>query len=123
MGMVLSNKIQMNRGLLQGAPVSGHLNNDHGIGIERSDEELENLEIGVELGRLCAVCDLLRGLRGFACCGGDGGRGDRETERSWSVSWCTEHTLDESTEDDGHKHWSERTGCAVGRGAGRCVWT
>ena len=68
----------------------------------------------MELGRLCAGCDLLCGRCGVGCyvgccCGGDGGGGDHETVRSWSVSWCREISLDESPEDDGHKHWSGRT--------------
>ena len=29
-----------------------------------------------------------------------------------------ENTMDESTEDDGHMHWSGRVVCAVGRGVG-----
>ena len=62
--------------------------------------------------RLCAGCDLLCGRCGAfcgvdCCCGSDGGRGNCNTERGRSVSWCTDNTVDESPEDDRQKHCSQ----------------
>ena len=87
----------------RGARISGHLHNDHGIGVARSDQKLDKPETGVETGRLCAGCDLLCGRCGAGCCvdccfGSDGGRGYRKVERCRSDCWCTENTLDVSPE-------------------------
>ena len=35
-----------------GAGISGHLHNDHGIGVARFDQKLDSTETGMETGRL-----------------------------------------------------------------------
>ena len=123
MGTVFSNKVQMSRGLLPGAPES--LVICTGAGAERSGQQLESSKSGVESGRLRAGCDLLRRRCGSGCCvtccnGSDGGRSDRRIERSGTDSWCTENTLDKPPEDDGRKHCGGWVGCVVGRKVGIC---
>ena len=108
----------------RGAGISSHLHNDHGIGVARFDKHLDSPETGMETRRLCAGCDLLRGRCGVGCvgncCGSDGGRGNRKTERDWSVCRYTENTLDKSPEYDRQKHCCGRTGCAMGGSLGVC---
>ena len=50
------------------AGISSHLHDDHGIGAERPDKELDNTETCLEAVRLCAGCDLLCGRRGAGHC-------------------------------------------------------
>ena len=52
----------------RGAGISCHLHDDHGLGAERFDQELEFTETGLETGRLHAGCDLLCERCGVDCC-------------------------------------------------------
>ena len=68
LGTVLSNNVQMSRGLPPGALESPrHFHKDHGAGSERFDQELESSETDMELGRFCVGCDLLCGRCGAGC--------------------------------------------------------
>ena len=49
--------------------ISSH-HNDHGTGAARLDQKLDSPETGLEIGRLCAGCDLLCGRFGVGCCVG-----------------------------------------------------
>ena len=107
------------------AGISSHLHDDHGIGAERFDKTLDFTETGLETGRLYAGFDLLCGRCGVDCCIGvccrnNGVRSDRKAERGWTDGWCTENTLDEISEDDGHEHHGGRIGCGVGGSFGVC---
>ena len=109
----------------RGAGISCHLHDDHGIGVERFDQELDFTETGLEFGRLHAGCDLLCGRCGVDCCFDrccriNGVRSDRKTERGWTDGWRTENTLDEFPEDDGQTHHGGRIGCGVGGSFGVC---
>ena len=48
LGTVTSNKVPMSRGLPQGAGISSHLHDDHGIGAARFDQVLDFTESGLE---------------------------------------------------------------------------
>ena len=68
LGAVSSNKSSNEqRFAARGTGVSRHLHNDHGTGVARCETMLDNLENGMETGRLCAGCDLLCGRCGFGC--------------------------------------------------------
>ena len=87
------------------AGISGDLHNDQGTGVERLDKELGFTETCVEPRRIHAVCNLLCGRCGaggcVGFCGGNNGfRSYCKTQRGWSVSWCTEDTLDESPKEN-----------------------
>ena len=126
LGTVPSKKVQTSPGLPQGAPespVTSTMITE--LGSERLVQELDGSETGMEFGRLCAGCDLLRRRcgsgRSVGCgCKSDGGRSDRKIEGSGFDSWCTDNTLDEPPEDDERKHQGGRVGCGVGRGFGIC---
>ena len=107
------------------AGIPSHLHDDHGIGAAGLDKELDFTETGLEIGRLHAGCDLLCGRCGAdccvgVCCGNNGVRGDRKTEKCWIDSRCTKNTLDEFPEDGRQEHHGGWIGCDVGGSSGFC---
>ena len=105
LGTALSNKVQMSRGLPQGALEShGHFQNNHGAGPETGDDfvlaAMYNAD-GVVLAAASVAAAEMMVAEVIA-----------KTESCGFDSWCRGNTLDEPSEDDGHKHWSGRVGCA-----------
>ena len=71
------------------AGVSGHFHNDHGI-----RDLIKSWKFGNWRGASTTSDDVAFGCCVGHCCGSDGGRGNCKIERGWSVSRCSENTLD-----------------------------
>ena len=110
LGTVLSNKVQMSRGLPQGAPESPV------ILIMTMELILRDLVYSWQVRNLAwSLDDFVLS----AICYADG-RSDRKIDRSGCDSWCREKTLDKLPEDGGRKFCGGWLGCVMGRGTGIC---
>ena len=126
LGTVTSNKVQMSRGLPQGAPESPVI---FTMIMELVLRDLIKSWISRKLAwrlddlTLAAICyadDIGVDCCFDVCCRNNGVRSDRKTERGWTDGWRTENTLDEFPEDDGQTHHGGRIGCGVGGSFGVC---
>ena len=127
LGTVTSNKVQISRGLPQGAPESPVI---FTMIMELVLRDLIKSWISRKLAwrlddfTLAAICYaddvVLIAVSVAAAETMVSERSDRKTERGWTDGWRTENTLDEFPEDDGQKHHGGRIGCDVGGSFGVC---
>ena len=126
LGTVTSNKVQMSRGLPQGAPESPVI---FTMIMELVLRDLIKSWISRKLAwrlddfTLAAICyadDVVLIAVSVSAAETMVSEVIGKTERGWTDGWRTENTLDEFPEDDGQKHHGGRIGCGVGGSFGVC---
>ena len=126
LGTVTSNKVQMSRGLPQGAPESPVI---FTMIMELVLRDLIKSWITLKLAwrlydfALAAICyadDVVLVTVSMSASEIMVTEALAKTERGWTDGWRTENTLDEFPEDDGQKHHGGWIGCGVGGSIGVC---